>query len=65
MGKRVFYAIVDSLAVSLVFLLVCLFCLGIVVVLHWEGYISAEPVLVALNHVIDGVLEDLFWWLLK
>lgn len=65
MGKRIYYVVVDSLAVAFAFLMVCLFCLGVVVVLHWEGYISAEPVLVALNHVIDGALDDFFRWLLK
>ena len=65
MGKRIYYALVDSLAITFFLMLVALFWLGVVVVLHWEGIISAEPVLVVLNHVIDNALADFFYWLLN
>lgn len=65
MVGRIYNAVIDSLAVVHALVLITLFWLGVVVVLHWEGFISAEPVMVVLNHVIDGALEDFFYWLLE
>ena len=65
MGKRIYYAVVDSLAVTFFLMMVCLFWLFVVMALHWEGIISVEPLMVVLNHIIDGALESFFHWLLK
>ncbi len=65
MGKRIYYAIVDTLAITNALVFILLFWLFVVLALHWEGIISADPLMVFLNHIIDNALKDLFGWLLK
>ena len=65
LGKRIYFGIVNTLAVANAMVFILLFWLLVVLALHWEGIISVDPLMVVLNHIIDSALRDFFEWLLN
>lgn len=65
MIKRVLIGALDVVVMLNGFFIIGGLLLMGLVGLHMEGIISVDPVIVVMNHAIDGALREFFLWLLN